>query len=484
MIGNQGLPLTGPSEQELLGRQREINLIRDRYEAALVGRASIVFVTGEPGIGKTSLLRAAASSSTEEESTVLWGGASEAEGMPPYLPFLEALGAHIRSAPAELLRDQVGENASTLSTILPELALCLGKVETGYVLSVEQARLRLFEAIGRFISAIAAAQPLTLVLDDLQWADASSLDLLTFLVRHEADAHLLVLGAYREAEAEKNPALLRALDELSRLRVLTTVRLGELSPTDIRSLVGMYLLGPLDDKVNRVLYTQSEGNPFFAEELLRGWLENGTLSQVGGRWSIAAFGPGSLPPTITTAIRRRVERLAPGTMDLLRTAAIIGRTFGVGFLAEVAGQEAEGVEDLLLDAARARLLQKGTGDLYHFSHDKIRECLYTEVSSTRRSRLHGFIGRALESEPGDASAQRLAELAFHFSHSGDKERGISYSERAAEAALRAYAPDEAVVQLRIALDLVEQDDPRRGAILLSLGNADLYAGHEREAAIS
>src|SRR5688500_16122242 len=126
MIGNQGLSLTGPSEQVLLGRQREINLIRDRYDAALVGRASIVFVTGDPGIGKTSLLRAAASRPTGEAAAVLWGGASEAEGMPPYLPFLEALGAHIRSAPAELLRDQVGQNASTLTTILPEFGLRSG----------------------------------------------------------------------------------------------------------------------------------------------------------------------------------------------------------------------------------------------------------------------------------------------------------------------------------------------------------------------
>src|SRR5215207_2209891 len=111
MIGNQGLPLAGPVEQLLIGRNRETSLIRNRYEAALVGRASVVLIAGEPGIGKTSLLRAAASEAAEEGAAVLWGGASEAEGMPPYLPFLEILGAHVRSAPTELLRDQVGQNA-------------------------------------------------------------------------------------------------------------------------------------------------------------------------------------------------------------------------------------------------------------------------------------------------------------------------------------------------------------------------------------
>jgi DNA-binding CsgD family transcriptional regulator/tetratricopeptide (TPR) repeat protein len=150
-------------------------------------------------------------------------------------------------------------------------------------------------------------------------------------------------------------------------------------------------------------------------------------------------------------------------------------------LAEVQGREVEEVEELLLVGERARLVRGDQAGAFAFSHDKIRECLYAEVSTARRRRLHERVGLALEARPGRTSAQQLADLAFHFARSGDRARGATYSRRAAEQALRTYAPTEAVAHYRAALDLLDPDDGQRGDLLLGLGEATLLAGAEAQA---
>ncbi len=474
---------TGDSRRALIGRQQEAALLWSRFEMAISGRCDVTCVTGEPGIGKTCLLEEMAARATRAGAVVLWGGASAVEGMPPYLPFLEALGQYIQVTAPDRLRDQVGLVASILVTILPELAVRLGEFPDGHPLPAEQARLRLFEAVGGFLTAIAASAPggLLLVLDDLQWADAASLDLLCHVARRRTGARVSILGACRAGEVEQNPALEWALAELSRLRALTTLTLAPLQAEEIAVLAAGYLGGPVDPAAGQALYTHSEGNPFFAEELLRGWLEAGVLSShrdgPHGRpcWTLMMPLESGLPPSIVGAIRQRLARLTPAVIDHLRVAAIIGRTFASALLAEVEGREAEAVEEELLAAERVHLIRGDRAGVFTFGHDKVRECLYAEVSNARRRRLHGQIGLALEVCAAQESTQRLAELAFHFSRSDDRARGVDYSRRAAEQALRACAPREAMAHYQVALDLLEPNDERRGDLLLALGEAALPA---------
>jgi predicted ATPase len=321
---------TNPSSL-LIGRRREFGSLWHAFEAAANGHTSVALVVGEPGIGKSWLLDVVGGQARRAGALVLRGNASEAEGMPPYLPFLEALGQHIRTAPADELRAQTGPFASVLATILPELMPRLGESPVNYPLPPEQARLRLYEAVGMVLAAIAARRALLLILDDLQWADPASLDLLCFVTRHQPTARLLILGAYRAGESEQRPEFERAVTELNRLRVLRTVTIGPLSADEIADLARHALGGPVDSTVTRLLYTQSEGNPFFAEELLRGWHETGALVLRGGdsdrAYTLAPSVAPTLPPSIVSAVRQRVARLAPELIDLLRTAAIIGRTF-------------------------------------------------------------------------------------------------------------------------------------------------------------
>lgn len=482
--GQQKVDHATISTSQFVGRQRELNLIWNHYHAASNGNAHVVLVSGEPGIGKTRLIDEVGALATKDGAIVLHGGASEAEGMPPYLPFLEALGRHIQVTPLDQLRTQVAAAPHELATLLPELITRLGDLPASQPLPPEQARFRLYEAIGAFLAVIGAAHALVLILDDLQWADTASLDLLCHLARHQSNAHLLVLGAYRESEIERNPALARILVELTRQRVLATVAVGPLSVEETGMLAISKLGVSLNAGVNALLHAQSEGNPFFAEELLDCWIEEGALVHVQNQWIAVTPLDHALPPSIVAALQQRFTRLSAKSIDHLRVAAIIGRTFDLSLLATVQEQGIEGVEEYLLEAAHAQLVRTDQTGSFTFSHDKIRECLYAEVSTSRRRRLHGLIGHVLEAqyEPGKAmSMYHLAELAFHFARSSDRERGIDYSKLAAAYALHTYAAEEAMSHYRTALELLLPEDQRRGDLLLGLGEAALLAGKEEEA---
>src|SRR3989440_2427444 len=266
--GQQKVDYATISTSKFIGRQRELNLIWNHYHAASNGNAHVVLVSGELGIGKTRLLDEVGALATKDGAIVLYGGASEAKGMPPYLPFLEAFGRHIQVTPLDQLRTQVAAAPQILATLLPELITRLGDLPASPPLPPEQARFRLYEAIGAFLEVIGAPHILVLILDDLQWADTASLDLLCHLAHHQSNAHLLVLGAYRESEIERNPMLARTLAELTRQRVLATVAVGPLSVEETGLLAFSKLGVSLNTGVNALLHAQSEGNPFFAEELL------------------------------------------------------------------------------------------------------------------------------------------------------------------------------------------------------------------------
>ena len=469
-----------------IGRQNEQGLLWDEFRKALSGRTNVVVISGEPGIGKTRFLTQFMEGAEQEGALILHGITSEMEGMPPYLPFLEALGHYIRTAPLALLRKQIGAHASTLATLFPEILQRLDNLPTAYALPPEQARFRLYEAIAIFLFNLCQSRPILLLLDDLQWADAASLDLLAYIVRHQSRTRLLILGGVRSGEGT-GADFPHLLAELERLRILTVIELLPLSADEVAELAGQHLGAPLEAETSQLLFARSEGNPFFAEELLRNWQEMRRLDRTGTGWRLAPQTEEEFPASILRAIEQRLARLSVQMVEDLRSAAIIGRHFEIGLLAEALGQEAESVEAKLSPAVQAHLIRHDRHG-FAFSHDLIREALYQQVTSTRRQRLHGFIGHALEERHRTRDAQQLSNLAFHFTRSGDRERGIRYAQLAAEEALRAYAPKEAIRHYQTSLDLLEQMEhlglsipPQRGELLLGLGEAALQGGAEQDA---
>ncbi len=465
----------------MAGRRAELRVLLDGFDRATRRRGGVVLVTGESGIGKTRLLDEMAISAQNQGAVVMRGGASEADGMPPYLPFLEALGSYIRAAPKNRLMAQAAPVAHTLAMIFPELDDRLGELPgSGRDLPPEQARLRLFEAAGTFLAAIAAEQPVLLVLDDLQWADPATLDLLVYIASHRHDARMLIVAAHRDDDPESAAALARATLQLHRQRLLTAVQLGPLQVEDLAELAAARLQGAVDPELAKHLHTHSDGNPFFAEELLREWVDRGSVTQLGGNWSLSPDpdpGP-DLPPGIIGVIRQRLTRLPQPVVDTLRAAAVVGRTFEIGLLSAVQGQDAALVEDYLSVAAERSLVRRENSQTFTFRHDRTRECLYAEVSELRRQRLHRAIGEALETAPDRMQADDVAALAFHFVRSGDRARGALYSQRAGEQALYTYAPAEAMAHFRTALALLDEDAPSRGELIRDLGEAALLSGDQ------
>jgi len=491
MTEHNARPLTADdieySTFHFVDRQHEQAMIWKQYKAARDGSTRVVLLVGEPGIGKTRLLGEFAILAADHEATVLRGSASDFEGMPPYLPFLEALGQYISVTPIDLLREQLGATPQLLASILPELISRLGDLSPAYQIPPEQALLRLYEAIGTFLEAISKSKVLVLLLDDLHLADTASLDLLCYIAQHHSKVKLLVLGAYRADEIQRNAALDRAVIELAHLRILTTTVLSPLTALEIESLAVNSLERPISRDVSQLLYTQSEGNPFFAEEILRGWVEEGSIALENSHWTATAPLEHTLPSSITGSLRQRFARLSSDIIDLLRVAATIGRTFEPSLLATIEDKDIEIVEEGLLVAARSGLVRTEANGFFTFCHEKIQECLYAEVSTSRRRRLHKLIGQILESRydlESLNSSYQLAELAFHFVQGGDRIRGASYSRQAAAQAMQSFAFEEAMIHFRKALELYDTDDEEQGNLLLGLGEAALLAGEEHEAAIA
>jgi DNA-binding CsgD family transcriptional regulator len=472
----------GSSIPVLIGREAHLQAIEAAYDAARRGRLRIVLCTGEPGIGKTHLLSVAADRLTALGARVLRGGASEAEAMPPYLPFFEALAPWIRQAPVEEVAADVGQGALALTAIFPELADRLSIQVPASPLPPEQARLRLFEAVGHALAALSSRRPLVLLLDDLQWADTASLDLLTYTAGHQADARLLILGAYQENAVQTHPALERALVGLQRANRPEAIRLGPLDQGQTAQLASRLLGSDLTVDSARVLKTHSEGNPFFAEELLRGWRHAGALQRTPRGWALQAESAGVIPASILSAVRLRIGRLPAESIDHLRVASVIGRTFSVDLLARVLGASPDSVEARLMQAVPHHLIEEDSAGGFHFPHDIIRTCLYGEVSTVRRRRLHAQIGSALETAAPTPGAQQLAELAFHFSRSDDAARGAAYSQQAARRALAASAFEQAAIHWQAALHQIPEEAEARGAVMLGLGEAMLLAAREESAA--
>ncbi|GIV79919.1 MAG: hypothetical protein KatS3mg051_2124 [Anaerolineae bacterium] len=350
-----------------------------------------------------------------------------------------------------------------------------------YPLPPEQARYRLFLAVGDFLIAIAAVAPLLLVLDDLHWADQASLDLLAHLAGQLSESAILIIGAYRTGEVEQHTAFQAFLAELARRRVLVTLNLGPLGQEEITVLV----TGTLDTlpapSLISWLYQYSEGNPFFAEELLRYGMESGRIVRRGQQWILVDPGwPASLPPGISGAINQRLARLPEAVVSTLKVGAVTGRRIDLSLLAVVLGQTEMALAQQLQTAVQAHLLRSDVHGGYTFHHDITRACLLDQLTFVERQQLHRQIGHALLNRP--LGQEQLAALAYHFAHSGDRERGATYVLEAAAHAVAAFAFEDALAHYRTADSLLTADDPRRGLMWLAWGEAACMAGASREAA--
>ena len=340
----------------------------------------------------------------------------------------------------------MGPGAADIAEIVPDLRGTLPDLKTPLPLEPEAARFRLFDSITSFLKNVSQSHPLMLVLDDLHWADQSSLRLLEFVARESGESRLLLVGCYRDTELSRQHTLAETLAQLSREPVFRRQALRGLGQDELGQFIEATTGVQLSQELTGTLYAHTEGNPFFMTEVIRLLSDSGemTSGHIGTSEGL------KIPEGVREVIGQRLNRLSELCNQVLTTASIIGREFDFNLLIRLIG---EGPEDRVLEAVEealaARVIEEppGTMDRYQFTHALIQETLAQELSTTRRVRLHAPVAEALEVLYGDDAEAHAAELARHFAEAQTltgPQKLARYSLPAGEQALAAYAFDEAL----------------------------------------
>ena len=458
----------------LVGRAAELQELREHLDRMLSGEGRLVLISGEPGIGKTRLAEELAVYAHLRGAWVLRGHCYEQEVGIPYLPFIETFRQlHHFSGPA--LANDLGERVDDLARLLPEFSR---KQPTVSVLTPEDERIRVFDAVTHWISLASRLRPLVFVLDDLHWGDRASLRLLHHVAR-SARERVLMLGTYREMELDLEHPLNDTLSEMNRERLFYRLPLRRLSEEDTRTLLSGLFAEDVSQDLAGAVYRETEGNPFFIEEVVKALVEEGKIYREAGRWQRLKIEELEIPQSVKAVIGRRVHKASETCRRVLTIAAIIGREFDPEALVQVSQLEEDSVLDALDDAVRLQLIREmkiGRGAGYTFEHALIRQTLYESLNVRRRARLHQQVGEALEALYRTRLDDHIEELAYHFGEAGPATaaKGIEYNLRAARKAATLYAMEEAERRLMVGLELSEAaaDPAARANVLKELG--DLY----------
>jgi DNA-binding SARP family transcriptional activator/tetratricopeptide (TPR) repeat protein len=430
----------------LVGRHAELQRLHELWARAQRGQGNLALLSGEPGIGKTRLARELMVYAQLRGAVVLAGGCYEYEAGTPYLPFIEALRGWAERLDADALRQHLGASAPELARLVPEIAARLGALAPNPTLAPSEERLRLFDNLARFLQSLAGPNGLLLFLDDLHWADQDSLALLHYLLRRLRTARMLVVAAYREVGLDRSHRLSAALVEWTRERLDTHVPLTRLSAEDSQAQLAA-LLGDtsISPDLAEAIHQETEGNPFFVEEVVKSLVEQGILYRASSRWERQPGTSLAIPQSIKAAVGRRLSRLSLACIDTLYTAAAMGKLFAFNALAAVVTLDEARLLDAIDEAVAAQLIRPEGSQGFAFTHDKIREVLYEDLNAIRRRLLHCRIGTALEHlhPTPEARAAHTPDLAFHFGAGGDRYKALQYDLEAAEQARRLYAHEEA-----------------------------------------
>ena len=475
---------------DFVGRSERLRRLEAACARTEAGSGGIRFIVGEPGIGKTRLAEELTRRPVARDFQVFFGRCHEGDGAPVYWLWLQVLRDAVASIEdGDRLRSLIGSGASDLAELVPELALRLGDVPQSAGPEGEQARFRLFDSATRFLCALARERPVLLVLDDLHWADASSLGLLRFLAGELGRTRLLVVGTYRDVDVRRGHPLSALLGALARDERCERIPLGGFDDVEIRTFVeGLTTQVPTPSLIE-AMREMTEGNPFFLREIVHLLADAGGIGEADG----AALDSLRLPQGVRDAIGRRLDVLSLESNEVLRAASVIGRSFRLALLATMvedtlsAGREE--LLELLAEALDAGIIEELGRGTYAFGHALTRQTLYEELRAPQRTALHRRAAEALEHHRDPSRGdEELPELAHHFYEAamgGDVSKSIAYSAAAAEAAHRRHAYDEAVLFYERAVEVAVLESPvdeqRQAELLLALGSETHISGHREQA---
>jgi len=453
----------------LVGRDDVLAQLEQRFARARSGERQLVFLSGEAGIGKTTVLQAfLARLPADPDVLIATGACLEHYGVAEaYLPVLEALGRLLREPGAERARRLVETHAPSWLIQLPWLERA-GDREALRRELFGVTKERMLREMAEALEILTATTPLVLVLEDLHWSDYSTLDLLAMIARRQEPARLLVLCSYRSVEVIVTGHPLRALIQEMRVRRLCEdVPVAFLHEEDAAA----YLARRFPDNrfpsgLARAVHRRTDGNPLFMVRVVDELVTLGVLAEEQGHWRLAkplTDIADAMPESLRQLIEKQVDRLEPEAQRLLEVASVLGNEFTAASVAVGLDAELPAVEDRcealarqgqLLAASRLFVRPDGTKVArYHFTHSLYPQALVERVTPGRRLRLHQRLAEWLERTWGENAAAIAGPLALHFEEAGDYVRAIGHLRRAADLDVRRWAYQEAIARLRRAIAL-------------------------------
>lgn len=419
----------------LIGRDDEWNQLKRAWQTAVRGRARLVLISGEAGIGKSRLAAELQQWAQRQGIDTAATRSYQAEGELTYAPLLTWLRTPILQSAWQKADDVV---LTELARLLPELLVKRLDLAAPAPLTQSWQRQRLFAALTEAV--LARSRPLLLHIDDLQWCDAETLQWLHFLLRTHPQAPLLIVGTFRSEEIRREHPLIPLQLALRQSRQLKEIELAPLPAAETAVLAAHLTPQPINPAETNRLFQETEGNPLFIIEMMRPGLPQAH----------------SLPPTIQAMIQARFAQLSSQARELMAQAAVIGRAFDYALLAQTSGMAEDVLVTHLDELWRRRLIREHGGADYDFSHDKIREVAYAELSQARQRLLHRRVAQSLEALHPANIAAYSSQIAAHYEAADQPAAAIPHYQRAANTARQLYAHAEAITHLQRALQLLPQ----------------------------
>jgi DNA-binding SARP family transcriptional activator/tetratricopeptide (TPR) repeat protein len=459
LLSNKGnslqiVPLAGTFP--LIGRAEEWAHLRETWQRVAQGNPRLVLISGEAGIGKTRLVEELLVWVNQQGLSVASASCYAAEGASAYAPVMSWLRtrnlAHLepawRSEVARLLPEIASEPVSTTA---------LGTLTQTWQLQ------RFHEALARAILGpdLGENQPLLLILEDVQWCDGDTLTWLNYFLRYNPAARLMVVCTLRSEAMPENGPLLALLSDLRHHNLLIEIGLQALDLPEATQLGEAALGQALETEVAADLYRETEGNPLYIVEFAR-----------AGLTSTAANGAGTLalPPLVQAAIVSHLARLSRPAQHVMHLAAVIGREFTYNVLQRALQQDEDTLVDALDELWQRRVIRERDNDTYDFSHDKLRQMAYSQLSTARKRSYHRRIAEALSDLYAKQTDLVSGQIGWHYEQAGDKLAAVEWLWKAGDRSAKVGAYVEAVAYLKRTLALLPVDDQRRAELLCRIGN--------------
>jgi class 3 adenylate cyclase/tetratricopeptide (TPR) repeat protein len=434
----------------LVGRDEQMAQL-DAAHAAASTTVQLAVVIGEPGIGKTSLTSTWCRTAADDRATVVAGRCTP-DAKLPYQPFVEIARTVLGANPDLLLA--VGPAAGNIAQLLPGIETPQG-LPVPIKTDPDTTRYLIAEALASLLESRNGAPPTIVVLDDLHWADEHSIGVLAHLSRKD-ELSALLIGTYRDTDLVRSHPLPTLLSDLRREHRVIRIPLHRLSDHEVEEMISGHFGTAAAAEVVESIAAETQGNPFFVEEITTHLQDEGAID-ADGRWiSATPIEDYGIPEGVREVVGRRLDHLGADVISALEVAAVIGPSFSIDIAGTIADLDERAIDAVVDAAINARLINEGdSADEFAFAHALLRQTLYDDLPTRRRTRIHRAVGEALERRRAPAAA-----LLNHWLNAERPDKALASALAAAAAAEKAFAASDMTANLELALELWDDvDDP-------------------------